>query len=64
VTDEFQILKESQAAHARLAEWTARKAQWRKDHAKGKTPEVLKPEQDDRPEYVKKPAHRFCLLLF
>lgn len=64
VADEFQMRKESQTAHARLAEWTVRKAQWRKDRAEGKAPEVLKPQQNDRPEYVKKSVDRFYLLLF
>jgi len=45
-------------------EFQMRKAQWRKDRAEGKAPEVLKPQQNDRPEYVKKSADRFYLLLF
>ena len=35
LADEFQMLQESKTAHARLAEWTARKEQWRKDRAAG-----------------------------
>jgi glyoxylase I family protein len=52
--DEFQMLEESKTAHARLAEWTARKEQWRRDRAAGKASESLKPQRNDRPEYVKK----------
>ena len=51
--DEFQMLQESKTAHARLAEWTARKEQWRKDRAAGKAAEPLKPQRNDRPEFVK-----------
>ncbi len=53
LADEFQMLQESKTAHARLAEWTARKEQWRKDRAAGKAAEPLKPQQNDRPELVK-----------
>lgn len=51
--DEFQMLQESTSAHARLGEWTARKEQWRRDRAAGKADAPLKPQQNDRPEYVK-----------
>ena len=54
LADEFQMLQESKTAHARLAEWTARKVQWRADRAAGLTPEALKPQQNDRPELVRK----------
>ena len=50
LADEFQMLAESKTAHARLAEWTARKEQWRRDLAAGKPTEALKPQQNDRPE--------------
>jgi catechol 2,3-dioxygenase-like lactoylglutathione lyase family enzyme len=50
LADEFQMQKESQTTHARLAEWTARKEQWRKDRAEGKPAQALKPQQNDRPE--------------
>ncbi len=53
LADEFQMLQESKTAHARLAEWTARKEQWRRDRAAGKASEPLKPERNDRPEFVK-----------
>jgi glyoxylase I family protein len=52
LADEFQMLQESKTAHARLAEWTARKDQWRKDRAAGQAAEPLKPRQNDRPEVV------------
>lgn len=52
--DEFQMLQESKSAHARLNEWTARKEQWRKERAAGKTAAPLKPQRNDRPEFVKK----------
>ncbi|MDF2465916.1 MAG: hypothetical protein K0Q43_4151 [Ramlibacter sp.] len=54
LADEFQMLQESKTAHARLADWTARKEQWRRDRAAGKASEPLKPERNDRPEFVKK----------
>jgi glyoxylase I family protein len=53
LADEFQMLQESKTAHARLDEWTARKAQWRKDRAAGVATQALKPQQNDRPEFVK-----------
>jgi glyoxylase I family protein len=56
LADEFQMLEESKTAHARLAEWTARKQQWRKDKAAGQIAEALKPPQNDRPEFGTKPA--------
>ena len=52
LADEFQMLQESKTAHARLDEWTARKAQWRKDRAEGKEPQALKPQTNDRPEFI------------
>jgi len=52
LADEFQMLQESKTAHARLADWTARKEQWRKDRAAGRAGEPLKPQQNDRPELV------------
>ncbi|MDB5874243.1 MAG: lyase-like protein [Ramlibacter sp.] len=50
LADEFQMLQESKTAHARLAEWTNRKQQWREDRAAGKAGDPLKPQQNDRPE--------------
>jgi catechol 2,3-dioxygenase-like lactoylglutathione lyase family enzyme len=52
LADEFQMLQESRTAHSRLAEWTARKEQWRRDRAAGKAGEPLKPQRNDRPELV------------
>jgi glyoxylase I family protein len=54
LADEFQMLQESKTAHARLADWTARKEQWRKDRTAGKASDPLKPQQNDRPEFNKK----------
>jgi glyoxylase I family protein len=51
--DEFQMLQESKTAHARLAEWTARKEQWRHERAAGQASEPLKPQRNDRPEFVR-----------
>jgi glyoxylase I family protein len=48
--DEFQMLEESKTAHARLAQWTSLKEQWRKDRKAGKAADPLKPPQNDRPE--------------
>lgn len=50
VADEFQMLQESKTAHARLNEWSARKAVWRQERAAGKATAPLKPRQNDRPE--------------
>ena len=52
LADEFQMLQESKTAHARLDEWTARKTQWRKDRADGKSVDALKPQTNDRPEFT------------
>ena len=54
LADEFEMLQESKTAHARLAEWTARKDQWRQERAAGKEGAPLKPQQNDRPELVRK----------
>lgn len=59
LASEMQMLEESKTAHARLAEWTARKQQWRAARAQGKAHEVLLPQQNDRPEVggrVQQPA--------
>ena len=47
-----QMARESQTAHARLAAWTQRKAQWRAERAQGQSSAPLRPQQNDRPEYV------------
>ncbi|QNP49517.1 VOC family protein [Diaphorobacter aerolatus] len=49
---EALMARESRTAHARLAEWTERKQQWRKERAAGKVTESLKPGTNDRPEFV------------
>ncbi|MEJ7929169.1 VOC family protein [Ramlibacter sp. AN1015] len=53
LADEFQMLQESKTAHARLAEWNARKQQWRRERADGEQTQPLKPQRNDRPEFVK-----------
>ncbi|MEO9042661.1 MAG: VOC family protein [Rhodoferax sp.] len=58
LADEFQMLQESKTAHARLAQWTARKQQWRQERAAGKATGALKPQQNDRPELMKDSAPR------
>jgi glyoxylase I family protein len=50
VADEFEMLRESATAHARLNEWTARKEVWRAGRAAGEGGAPLKPQQNDRPE--------------
>jgi glyoxylase I family protein len=50
LADEVQMQRESTTTHARLAEWTARKEQWRKERAAGRASAPLKPQQNDRPE--------------
>jgi glyoxylase I family protein len=50
LADDFQMLQESKTAHARLAEWTARKQQWRKERAQGDAAPSLRPQHNDRPE--------------
>ena len=52
LADEFQMLQESRTAHARLAEWNVRKEQWRRERASGQASAPLKPQQNDRPEFV------------
>ena len=47
-----QMEKESLTAHERLNAWTARKEQWRQERAAGKVNTLLKPENNDRPEFV------------
>jgi glyoxylase I family protein len=50
LASEMQMLEESKTAHARLAEWTRRKNEWRGERAAGKAVAPLKPQQNDRPE--------------
>ncbi len=50
VASASQMERESHGARARLDAWTARKAQWRKDREQGLATDVLKPQQNDRPE--------------
>jgi glyoxylase I family protein len=59
LADEFQMLQESKTAHARLADWSARKAAWRKERdaalAAGQPAPTLKPQRNDRPEFTAEP---------
>ena len=55
LADAQAMEKDSTVAHARLNEWTARKALWRKERAEGKAAELLKPQSNDRPEFVPQP---------
>ena len=50
LASDVEMQRESTTAHARLAEWTARKQQWRADRASGSQVQALKPQQNDRPE--------------
>ncbi len=52
LASEFQMLQESKTAHTRLAEWTARKQQWRTEKAAGTVAESLTPQRNDRPELL------------
>jgi hypothetical protein len=54
----MQMLQESKTAHARLAEWTRRKNEWRKERAAGKAVAPLKPQQNDRPEVAARAGKR------
>jgi glyoxylase I family protein len=54
LADAQAMAKDSTVAHARLNEWTARKEQWRKERTAGNTADPLKPQQNDRPEFVRK----------
>jgi glyoxylase I family protein len=51
LADAFQMLEESKTAHARLAEWTARKQAWRAERAAGVATQALTPQSNDRPEF-------------
>jgi glyoxylase I family protein len=50
LASELQMLEESRTAHARLAEWTQRKGEWRAQRAAGQSTAPLKPQRNDRPE--------------
>lgn len=54
LASEMQMLEESKTAHARLAEWTRRKEEWRRARVTGEAPAVLKPQQNDRPEVAER----------
>ncbi len=56
LASEMQMLEESKHAHGRLAEWTRRKNEWRRERAAGGGPSVLKPQRNDRPEVAERAA--------
>ena len=56
LASEMQMLEESKQAHARLAEWTRRKDEWRRERAAGGGTPILKPQQNDRPEVAERAA--------
>ena len=56
LADAARMHKDSETAHQRLSEWTARKEQWRQERAAGKAAEPLKPQTNDRPEFVPAPS--------
>jgi glyoxylase I family protein len=56
LASEMQMFEESKQAHSRLAEWTRRKDEWRRERAAGGGPPVLKPQRNDRPEVAERAA--------
>jgi len=58
LASEMHMQEESKTAHARLAEWTRRKNEWRRERAQGVAPPVLKPQQNDRPEVAARATAR------
>ncbi len=56
LASEMQMLEESRHVHQRLADWTERKEQWRRERAVGRAPAVLKPQRNDRPEVAARAA--------
>lgn len=55
LASELEMLEQSKHAHSQLAEWNQRKAEWRAERAQGKGNTIVKPQQNDRPEFVPKP---------
>jgi glyoxylase I family protein len=56
IASDMQMQEESRSAHARLAEWTRRKDEWRRARAGGGESGPLKPQQNDRPEVAERAA--------
>lgn len=54
LADATQMQAASQAVHARLADWDARKRQWRAERAAGGGTDRLAPLRNDRPEAGKR----------
>ena len=57
LADAAHMQKESRTAHARLAEWTARKQKWRTERGQGKAVQTPQPTHIDRPESDSKIAN-------
>lgn len=58
LASEMQMLQESKTAHARLAEWTRLKNEWRSKRAAGEAVAPLKPQRNDRPEVAARAGKR------
>lgn len=56
LASDMQMMEESKTAHARLAEWTRRKDEWRRERAAGQASAPLKPQRNDRPEVSERAA--------
>lgn len=56
LASDMQMMEESKTAHARLAEWTRRKDEWRRERASGQGSAPLKPQRNDRPEVAERVA--------
>jgi glyoxylase I family protein len=56
LASEKQMMEESKTAHARLAEWTERKNEWRRERAAGGAATAVKPQRNDRPEVAERAA--------
>ncbi|MDD0817230.1 VOC family protein [Curvibacter sp. HBC28] len=52
LANDADMARESTTAHQRLKAWTARKEQWRQERAAGQVAAPLKPQHNDRPEFV------------
>lgn len=50
----LQMKAESASVHERLAEWTRRKDEWRRERAAGQGATLAKPQHNDRPELAER----------
>jgi glyoxylase I family protein len=60
LADEAQMLKESKTVHARLDEWTARKAQMRLDRAAGKGSKPVAPQEYEETQFLNSDPNEFA----